>query len=57
MSVFHVGSLVGMYSVLGYWFGCIAWWVISWDVFHVGSLVVSVLHIGSLVELYSMLGH
>ena len=29
--------------------GCIACWVISWDVFHVGSLVVDVFHFGSLV--------
>ena len=47
--------------------GCIACWVISWDVFHVGSLVVDVFHFGSLVVdvfhfgslvgLYSMLDH
>ena len=37
--------------MLGHWLSCIPCWVISWDVFHVGSLVVSVFHVGSLVEL------
>ena len=43
--------------MLGHWLGCIPCWVISWDVFHVGSLVVSVFHVGLLVGMYSMLGY
>ena len=52
MGVFHVGLLVGMYCMVGYWL-----WMYFTLGYCLGCIALWVFHVESLVGMYSILGH